>query len=222
MKTRVITRVSEYAGEPVVQVAPTQLDPEFTRPEASRILSEWIEFLADGPSPIQDLQFKSRTPKRLFEALAGQTQLKRLSVKWGDFDDLTALAGMARLEELTLGGASSVRSLEPLAALGTVQTLAIESLLRVSDLSPIGSMPGVVRLELGGDWMSHRIAHVDSIAFLRQMPQLRRFLLHTLIVDDLDYSPVLALPILEAVRVMKARGMRPRHEDLVASTPWER
>jgi hypothetical protein len=42
-----------------------------------------------------------------------------------------------------------------------------------------------------------------------------------LIVDDLDYAPVLSLPNLEAVRVMKARGMRPSLEELMAATPGE-
>ena len=67
--------------------------------------------------------------------------------------------------------------------------------------------------------MSPRIAHVDSVAFLRQMPQLRSLLLHTIIVDDLDYSPILELQNLEAVAVMKARGMRPAWDN---SPPWHR
>jgi hypothetical protein len=52
------------------------------------------------------------------------------------------------------------------------------------------------------------------------MPQLQRLLLHTMIVDDLDYSPVLALPALDEVWVMQAHGMRPSYEELTALTPW--
>ncbi len=75
-------------------------------------------------------------------------------------------------------------------------------------------MLSVTSLEVGGDWMSSRIAHVDSIAFLRNMPQLQRLLLHTMIVDDLDYSPILDLSALRQVRVMRARGMQPPCEEL--------
>lgn len=108
----------------------------------------------------------------------------------------------------------------PLSRLEQVQELMVESLRLVDDLAPIGAMRRVRDLELGGDWMSPRVVHVQSVSFLRQTPQLRRLILHTLIVDDLNYSPIIDLPNLEAVRVMKARGMRPSHEELVASTPW--
>ena len=51
------------------------------------------------------------------------------------------------------------------------------------------------------------------------MPQLRDLVLHSMIVDSLDYAPLLQLPHLENLRVMKARGMRPRWEELVESFP---
>ncbi len=81
-------------------------------------------------------------------------------------------------------------------------------------------MRSVVSLDVGGDWMSLRIAHVDSLSFLREMPQLQRLLLHTMIVDDLDYSPILDLPALRQVRVMRARGMQPPYEELTALRSW--
>jgi hypothetical protein len=68
--------------------------------------------------------------------------------------------------------------------------------------------------------MSPRVAHIDSIAFLRQMPRVEDVLLHTIIVDDHDYSPLLSLPALKAVRVMKTRGMSPSFEELQAALPW--
>lgn len=56
--------------------------------------AEWVEFFRSGPTPITDLTFTTRTPKRLFDALAGQPQLVRLSVKWGDYEDLSPLENM--------------------------------------------------------------------------------------------------------------------------------
>jgi len=87
-------------------------------------------------------------------------------------------------------------------------------------LSPLAELRSVVSLEFGGDWHSPRIAHVDSIAFLRKMPQLKALTLHTMIVDDLDYSPVLALAQLQELRVMKVRGMRPPFEEIRGMAPW--
>jgi hypothetical protein len=56
---------------------------------------------------------------------------------------------------------------------------------------------------------------------LLEMPQLRRLRLEAVIVEDLDYSPILKLPSMRSLWVMKTRGMRPAFDDLVASTPWD-
>lgn len=220
MTAQMITRVDEYAGEAEVVLLATQLEGRYSASQARRIVSEWVDFFSSGPSPIRDLRFVSRTPKRLFGALRGQTQLKALRLKWGDYEDLSALEDMHELRRLVLAGAASVRTLQPLASLHGVQTLSVDSLRYARDLSPIGAMASVTSLEVGGAWMSLRNAHVDSISFLRGMPQLRRLLLHTLIVDDLDYSPILDLPALDEVRVMRIRGMRPSYDELKAATPW--
>ena len=217
----VLTSVDEYAGERQVCVGATQLGLEFSRTQAQRIVAGWTDFLSAGPSPIEDLEFVSRTPKRLFDALAAQTQLRRLTLKWGDYEDLNVLTGMTGLLDLRLRGASSVRVLDPLAAMKSVEVLEIDSLRHARVLDPIGSMGSVRDLELGGDWMSPRVAHVDSIRFLHTMPQLERLRLHTLVVDDLDYSAILSLPRLRSVRAMKAKGMRPAYEVLKSTTAWD-
>ena len=69
--------------------------------------------------------------------------------------------------------------------------------------------------------MTPRNVRLQSVAFLAQMPQLERLLLHTLIVDDLDYTPLLSLSNLKKVRVMAARGMTPTHDELMHRLPWD-
>jgi len=216
-----VTEVAEYAGQPSILISATQLGLGYSQTAARRIVSEWMDFFASGPSPIRELEFTSRTPKRLFETLAAQTQLERLEVKWGDYDDLAPLSDMTRLRELVLKGASSVTSVAPLQRLNAVGFLQLEGLKSVSGLAPIAEMLAVTNLDLGGDWMSPRIAHVDSIVFLERMPQVTDLLLHSIIVDDRDYSPLLRMPNLERVRVMKTRGMRPSFDELVSSLPWD-
>ena len=109
-----------------------------------------------------------------------------------------------------LGGASGVPSLAPLAEMPQLRQLNVDSLLHVHDLSPLGSLSATPELlEIGGDWMSPRVVHVDSVAFLRSLPHLESLVLHTMIVDNLDYSPLLSLGRLPEVRVMPAQGMRP-------------
>lgn len=220
MGFQTFTRLDEYSGQAKVVLAVTQLAPEYSPSQAKRILGEWVEFFSSGPSPIEDLRLVTRTPKRLFEALRSQTQLQALEVKWGDYSDLSVLEGMQNLHTLRLAGASSVADLTSLAVLQKVESLSLESLQRAHDLSPLGEMQGVLSLDIGGNWMSLRNAHVASISFLRRMPQLQRLLLHTIVVDDRDYSPILDLPALREVRVMETRGMRPGYERLTALPAW--
>lgn len=220
MTPKTITRLAEYEGQDALVVAATQLGTDYTDSQGRRIVREWEEFFSSGPSPIGELHFVTRTPRRLFEALRGQTQLHTLTVKWGDYADLSPLAEMTHLRKLHLSGASSVQDLQPLAGLLGVQDLVIEGLRRVRDLSPLTGMSAVTDLELGGDWISPRIARVESFAFLRNMPQLHTLLLHSIAASDLDYSPLLHLPNLTWVRVMEVRGMRPSIDVLKAETPW--
>ena len=72
-----------------------------------------------SPTPLTSLQFTSRTPKRLFAALAGQPQLLRLVVKWGDYEDLSSVASMTGLPHLKLRGATAVSNVAALASLTT-------------------------------------------------------------------------------------------------------
>jgi len=152
---RTITSISEYRGEPAIAIAATQLDLDYTRTQATRIVDEWVGFFSAGPSPITELHFRTRTPKRLFASLAGQSQLRSLFVKWGDYEDLSALSGMDQIEALRLGGAASVRSVEPIVDLrATLTHLEIESVRHVHDLTPLGRLDGLIQLDVGGDWMS--------------------------------------------------------------------
>lgn len=215
--TRPITTVAEYEGQPVVRLSATQLGSRYTPYQAKKVVDEWCLFFAAGPSPMVDLSFTSRTPRRLFESLAAQTQLRVLAVTWGDYEDLSVLRGMGDLEQLWLDGASSVRSIEPLGQLGRLRVLRIESLRHVHDLSALGHLTGLRDLTVGGDWRTSRQAHVDSLGFLRKLRELQRLVLHTLLVEDLDYSPLLELRYLTEARVMAVRGMRPSHHELRAA-----
>ena len=180
-----------------------------------------MRFFAAEPTPIRELRFLTRTPKRLFAALASQTQLEALHVKWGDYDGLSVLSGLTQLRSLTLGGASAVRTIEPLTALQNLTRLDIDHLRHVHDLSALAALPALTSLTVGGNWASFVNLHLDSLTFLRSMPQLQQLVLHTTIVDDHDYSPLLALPALTSVRVMNTRGMNPTIEELKAALPWD-
>ena len=216
--SQALRRVSEYHGQQTIRVACTQLSG-YTAREAKRVLDEWVEFLG-SPSQLTDLEFATRTPKRLFAALAGQPQLVRLAVKWGDYSDLSPLSSMAGLHHLSLRGASAVSDVAALSSLTELESLTIEGFRTIADTTPLSGLLQLRDLELGGAWTGPRNGHLGSIRVLRHLVNLQDVLLHTVVVDDLDYSPLLDLPRLRSVRVMKVRGMQPDHEELRKALPW--
>lgn len=127
---------------------------------------------------------------------------------------------MTELRELELRGASAVTNVDALAPLTKLKALTVEGFRTIEDPSPIGGLRELIDLELGGAWMTPRNGHISSIRFLLDLPRVQTVLLHTLIVDDLDYSPLLHLPRLQSVRVMKVRGMEPEHDELRRRLPW--
>ncbi|GLY16741.1 hypothetical protein Kisp01_37560 [Kineosporia sp. NBRC 101677] len=54
---------------------------------------------------------------------------------------------------------------------------------------------------------------------MRDLPRLQYLWIHTLAAQDRDYTPLLDLPNLTELRVMKVRGMRPSHADLARVHP---
>jgi hypothetical protein len=219
-KGPVLTEASEYQGQTAISVRCTQLGTEYSSSRARRIVDEWVELLST-PTPVTDLQFTTRTPRRLFAALAGQPQVTRLVVKWGDYVDLGPIGVMTGLRHLELRSASAVTDLRPLSRLDKLELFALEGFRTVEDPSPLARLHSLRDLEIGGAWMAPRNGHIATIGFLRELGALEKVLLHTVIVDDLDYSPLLDLPSLRSVRVMEVRGMRPQKDELRRQLPWK-
>lgn len=127
---------------------------------------------------------------------------------------------MPNLTTLELKGASAVTNLQPLRNLAHLHSLVVEGFRVIDDTAPVGALAALKQLELGGNWMAPRNGHVPDIHFLRNLANLQELLLHTVVVDDLDYSPLLDVPSLRSVRVMQVRGMQPGFQELQERLPW--
>ncbi len=210
-----LERPTDYQGQQSIRVAATQND-HLTATQARKLVAEWMEFFTSGPQPFTSLEFVTRTPRRLFETLAHQSQLEYLEVKWGDYNDLAPIANMPRLHTLKFQGMPAVKSVAPLAAHPSLRTLELHGLRDAHDMSPLGTMTALRDLSLGGDFNSIRIAHIDSLDFLSGLPELERLFLGCLIVDSKDYTPMMGLPNLTDAWAMECRGMRPPIRELAA------
>ncbi|MFB0836040.1 hypothetical protein ACX8Z9_13465 [Arthrobacter halodurans] len=217
----VLEHPSDYRGTEDAVVAATQ-NHELTATQARKLVLEWMDFFSAGPTTIKRLTLGTRTPVRLFETLAGQTQLEQLSVKWGDYSNLSPIACMPKLHTLQIQSAPRVASMEPLDSHPSLRTLEVTGLRDAHDMAPLGTLRNLRSLVLGGEFASDRNAHIDSLSFIKDLPQLRVLKLLGLIVDDKDYSPLLSLRNLTDAWVMKTRGMRPTVDELAQQVPgWD-
>jgi hypothetical protein len=219
---RSFEEAGDYDGSARIHISPTQLySDSFGRPlprsRLRRIVDEWCDLFSGAPTPIQYLSVDSRAPKRLIAALHGQTQLRGLWVKWGDYDDISALARMPHLWSAELHGATGLTDLAPLASAHSLRVLRIDDSRRVADYSPLRDLAGLEEFGIGSGFNSPTL-WIPTIAFLGSMRGLRSLDLGVRVSDE-DYSPLLQLARLDSLRLVKQRGMRPTYEELAAQIP---
>lgn len=175
-------------------------------------LTAWCDFFSQGPSEILDLSIIGRSSQRVVDSLGAQTQLRRLSIEWGPFDDLGKLARLRELADLRLASATSLRSLEPLRDHPQLIALELGNAKRITDYSPIGALVGLRQLDL---WSPTRAESIDFVRSLREL----RHVLWRLAPRDLDYSPLLSLTWVEDMAVSTLRGSTPSLVDLEWALP---
>lgn len=207
---RSIVEVSQYRGEPALNINCTQLGDSFTpqyktAKDKKRVLDEWCDFLTANPHTFEELSFGTRMPQALFNAVCVQKSLKKLHIKWGVYPDISPLANLHNLEFLRFGSGAGVQSLDPIAALPNLIALSVENFQKINDYSPFAKLGNLESLTIEGDGLSPRYIHVDSLEFLEQMPQLRFFRFLTARLKSKDMSPVLNLVNAEHLTLAASR-----------------
>lgn len=210
-RDRPLWRVEDYRGQRAVAVAATQLGDrlELTRTQRRKILDDWITFLSTTDTHIESLEFVSRVPQELLDAVAGQAQLRALAVKWGPYEDLSALSGLSSLSKVSFGGASRVESLEPLRSLPCLTDLRFSEAFRVQDVSLLGELVTLRSLTFGSDYPgTDRSVTIGDVGWVRGLTELRVLALPGTRILDPDLSPILDLPHLEELRLPLRRSYR--------------
>lgn len=123
-------------------------------------------------------------------ALATMGALEELDIFGTRMTSLAPLAGLPLLR-LRLVWAHQIADLGPLATLERLEVLTIGDLKRAHDFSPLGRCTALKALHLeSGMWANQK---VDSLAFLRELPQLEELSMHYLTIPGDDLAPICAL-----------------------------
>lgn len=209
-RPKFIVEVSQYQGEKALTINCTQLGDSFTpqfktQSQKKRVLQEWCDFLTANPSAFEELSFGTRMPQTLFNAVCAQKNLKKLHVKWGVYPDISKLSNLQKLEFLHLGSGASVQSIEPIAMLSNLVALSVENFQKIHDYSAFAKLRKLESLSIEGDGLGPQYIHVESLNFLKQMPQLRFFNFRTARLASKDMSPILGLLNVEHISLRPSK-----------------
>ncbi len=216
-----VVELAEYSGEKELTINCTQLDgypydPKYkSAKEKKRVLSEWCEFLTENPHAFTELRFGTRMPQELFNAVCEQKNLKRLSIKWGVYPDISAISKLQELEHLHIGSGAGVLSVEPLAELKNLVMLSVENFQKINDYSALVALENLELLSIEGDVWGSQYIHIDSLDFLRKMKQLRSFTLTTVRVKSKDYTPILELENIENLLIESRKEVKMIYNQLI-------
>ncbi|TPN86308.1 leucine-rich repeat domain-containing protein [Aquimarina algicola] len=217
-KIKSVVELKEFDGERKLSINCTQLDywiekngkkPE----EKQRILTEWCNFLRENPNTFEELYFGTRMPQELFDAVCHQKELKRLEIKWGSYEDLASIRKLTEIEFLDIGSGSAVQSIEPLTALKKLKGLQVENFQKIQDYDAFSKLTSLESLFIDGDRTSPRNIRIESIDFLRKMPQLKCYRMLATILVNKDYSPILELKNLEYLAIRGRREVKKMYDD---------
>lgn len=218
---RCVIEVSEYRGESSLTIACTQLGDNFTpqyktQKEKKRVLQEWCEFLRDNSEAFEALSFCTRVPQTLFNAVCQQKRLKKLHLKWGVYPDLTQLSYLQNLEYLHIGSGAGVQSIAPIALLSGLIALSVENFQKIRDYSALAELKCLESLCIEGDGLGPQYIHVDSLNFLKEMPQLRYFSFMTARLASKDMTPVLSLVNAEHLTLRSGKETKLLYDRIIA------
>lgn len=130
-------------------------------------------------------------PPAIMEAALGAMRgLAALDIFGTRMTSLAPLAGLP-LARLRLVWAHQLTDIAPLARLDRLETLTIGDMKRVHDFAPLAGCRALRALHIeSGMWANQK---VESLAFLREMPQLEELSFNHLTIPGEDLTPICAL-----------------------------
>ncbi len=211
-----VIEISEYNGEDKLIINCTQLGSKYkTQKQKKKVLLEWCEFLKEHPDTFTDLRFGTKMSQELFDALCHQRNLKRLEIKWGTYQDISAIQQLENIELLHIGSGASVEAIEPLSELKNIIALSVENFQKINNYECFSNLKSLESLSITGDGLSPRYIKIEDIKFLKELNQLRFFRLLTERLKSKDYTPILELISLEHLTLRSNREVKKLFDNLI-------
>jgi hypothetical protein len=161
-----------------------------------KLVLSWCELLPTLDH-VKYLWLSSRVPQSLFDAACQVPGLESLWVKWSG-SGITTIEAVTRAKELRyfhLGSSTSLQSIEPLADMRQLLWLGLENVKRIRALDPIGGLTRLEGLTVEGSMWTTQ--HVNTLAPISGLSNLRYLNLANLRSDDQTLAPLFALQRLE-------------------------
>ena len=213
---------SQYNGKKVATVRVGQLVSEgiIRRSQEKQVERDWIDFFSSKETRILDLTIWSRVKQEIVDALAGQTQLEKLTIKWGPYADLSAIGKLCNLVELELGGAKNVADLSPLFALQRLESLIVDQAHSLADISQLGRMTTLRRLGYGNGYPgSDKNVAIHDFEWIRPLVNLESLSLAGTTFDGVDLRVLASMPKLKFLNMPLRRNNRKQVFELAESSP---
>lgn len=201
----------DYRGEPRLVLNFAAHRYRFGAKKSRQLLDAWKEFFST-PSDILNLTLNEGAPADVLDSLRGQTQLRSLRIENAKTADFGFLESLTALETLTLDTYSAETDLR---AVGRLTELRRLRLLMRHEIGVPAFLSTLRKLEELRLFSKRPIASLD---FVESLTTLTTFVLASR-VSGKDYTPLLAKPELEWLRLRPERGMRPPIGDLQAAIP---
>jgi hypothetical protein len=202
-----LRKVDEYEGQKNFVLACTQQD-NCTASEQKKIVKEWCDLFKSQQLSIDKLWVSTRISQQILDAICHQKTLNGLWIKWGVYNDISALENITNLEYLRLGGGSSLDNIDVLSKLKTLKALETKKLFKICDYSLLSGLKNLIDLAIEGDPYSQmKKVTLKSLNFLKDMPQLIRLSLCMTKIEDRSYAPIIDLPNLRFLSLPKDRDL---------------
>ena len=187
-----IRRPGDRSPSPQLCVSCTQTGLPAGRQKA--LVDEWCDTLP-ALGDVTELWLSSKVPQELFDAACRMPNLTGLWIKWSSAKNIDSLQQATRLQQLHIGSATSLGSIEPLRQMPGLKWLGLENVKLVTDIRAVGSLTSLEGLTLEGSMWTPWT--VDTLAPLAALLELKYLSIANLRAKDRTLAPLFAARKLE-------------------------